>query len=55
MEKGLKLTKEDLKGLKKEVELIRKERVEQAKQYAEWLRKNSGKAQGKQQNVLLNK
>lgn len=47
------LPKIDLKALKKEMELNRKQRLEFAKMYAEWVKKTPDKKWSKQQNVLL--
>jgi len=55
MEKGLKLTKIDLKELEEEKERNRKERLKFIDLYAKWLKKTPNKVWSKQQNKFLNK
>lgn len=49
MEKGLKLSKKDLKELEKEIERNRKQRMEFVEMYAKWLKKTPNKVWSKQQ------
>ena len=53
MEKGLKLTKADLKELKEEKERNRKERMDFINLYANWLKKTPNKKWSKQQNKVI--
>ncbi len=55
MEKGLKLTKKDLKELEREIESNNKQRMEFVDMYAEWLKKTPNKVWSRQQNKLINK
>jgi len=53
MEKGLKLTKADLKELEKEKERNRKERMDFIDLYTTWLKKTPNKKWSKQQNNVI--
>ena len=53
MEKGLKLTKADLKELDAEKERNRKQRMDFINLYSEWLKKTPNKKWSKQQNKLI--
>jgi hypothetical protein len=53
MEKGLKLTKADLRELKEEKERNRKTRMEFIDLYVDWLKKNPNTKWSKQQNVVV--
>jgi hypothetical protein len=55
MEKGLKLTKKDLKELKEEKERNRQQRMEFINMHAEWLKKTPNKIWSKQQAKYLGK
>ena len=55
MEKGLKLTKEDLKELKEEMRRNRQQRMEFIDMYAEWLKKTPNKVWSRQQAKYFNK
>ena len=52
MEKGLKLTKKDLRELEEDKERNRKQRMEFINLYADWLKKTPNKKWSKQQNKL---
>lgn len=54
MEKGLKLTKKDLKELEEEKKRNLKQRMEFVDLYAEWLKNTPNKVWSNQQNKLLN-
>ncbi|HPM85928.1 MAG: hypothetical protein PHO61_04290 [Candidatus ainarchaeum sp.] len=53
MEKGLKLTKADLKELEEEKERNRKTRMEFIDLYAEWLKKTPNTKWSTQQNKVI--
>jgi len=53
MKAALKFPKIDLEELGKEMESNRKQRLEFAKQYAEWVKKTPNKVWSTQQKVLL--
>jgi hypothetical protein len=55
MEKGLKLTKADLKELERDKERNRKQRMEFVNLYADWLKKTPNKKWSKQQNKLISR
>jgi len=50
-----KFPKIDLKELKEEMKLNKKQRLEFVRMYAEWLKKTPNKVWSSQQNKLLNK
>ncbi len=52
MEKGLKLSKKDLKEIEEEKKRNQRQRMEFLDQYAHWLKKTPNKAWSKQQNKL---
>jgi len=54
MEKGLKLTKKDLKEMDEQKERNRKERLTFVDHYAEWLKKQPNKKWSKAQNNVIN-
>ncbi|MCX6802989.1 MAG: hypothetical protein NTY48_00265 [Candidatus Diapherotrites archaeon] len=54
MEKGLKLSKKDLKEIDAEKKRNRKQRTEFVSAYAKWLKKTPNKDWSKQQNKLIN-
>ncbi len=53
MEKGLKLTKADLKELEEEKIRNRKQRMDFIDLYADWLKKTPNKKWSKQQNKVI--
>lgn len=53
MEKGLKLTKADLKEIDEEIALNKKQRMEFIDMYAKWLKKTPNKVWSRQQKKLL--
>jgi hypothetical protein len=55
MEKGLKLTKIDLKELEEEKERNKKERIKFIDLYVKWLKKTPNKIWSRQQNKMLDK
>lgn len=55
MEKGLSLTKKDLKELEEEKERNRQQRMEFINMYAEWLKKTPNKVWSKQHAKFLGK
>ena len=55
MEKGLKLTKKDLKELEEEKKRNRKQRMEFIDLYTKWLKKTPNKIWSKQHKEFINK
>lgn len=55
MGQGLKLTKKDLKELKEEMELNRKQRMDFVRQYAEWVKKTPNRVWSSQHKKFLDK
>lgn len=55
MEKGLKLTKRDLKELEEEKKRNFEQRLKFVDMYAEWLKKTPNKKWSKHQNTLLDR
>lgn len=55
MEKGLRLTKKDLKELKEEMKRNRQQRMEFVNMYANWIKKTPNKVWSKQQVKYLDK
>ncbi len=55
MEKGLRLTKKDLKELEEEKERNRRQRMDFVDMYAEWLKKTPNKVWSKQQAKYMDK
>jgi hypothetical protein len=53
MEKGLKLTKDDLKELETEKKRNRKQRLEFIDLYTDWLKKTPNKKWSTQQNKVI--
>lgn len=54
MEKGLKLTKKELKELNEEIKRNREQRMQFIDLYTEWLKKTPNKKWSKQQNKIIN-
>ena len=55
MEKGLKLTKKDLKELAEEIQRNKEQRLQFIDLYTKWLKKTPNKVWSKQQNTLIDK